>query len=385
MEKKRKITGTDVAVILVVSLLGGVLRYWLRNDISGDYRSFLLPWYETMRESGAAALTSQIGDYNLPYQTWIYGMTKLPLPPLYAYKMVSCIFDYLLAALIGLWVGKDTHRAQAGVAAYGFALLFPQLWIDSAHWAQCDAIYSFWVVLAVFLYTREKWELSFFSLGIALSFKLQAVFVLPFFGIAWLLRHTHSLRKFLWIIPGFYLFCLPAILFGGRSWLDPFLVYLNQTTEYSAIRFNFPSFWGILFPAGTHAEWNKAAILLTLAIFLFGTWKLSDQKSHMQWDVMHVVIWSIWTCVLFLPNMHERYAYTLDVLMLVFLFVRSTAKDAPVILICWLCSLVCYGTARLELPYSPDLFRITCCLYLAAYCRFCRTRLYSIAQATSHT
>lgn len=405
--KNRKIPMDAIAFLFLISVLGAVLRYLLKDDVSGDYIAFLEPWYETFQQDGVAALRQQVGDYNLPYQTWILLMTWLPWKSLYAYKLVSCVFDYLLAVIVSLLVmelkgiqcGSRTDVTATGIIAYGMTLLFPQVWIDSAHWAQCDAIYTFWVVLALFLYIREKWAAAFFVLGISLSFKLQAIFIIPFFLIAWFVTHEHSFRKFLWMLPGFYLFCMPAIL-SGRRWIAPLNVYMDQTTEYSAIRFNFPSFWGMLFPAGTHENWNRIAVLCTLLILAIGTWSLLHQGSDIvrgrvardeadekesiteascsckarrnkQW--IRLACWCIWTCVLFLPNMHERYAYSLDICMIVLILTFGQLRDVPVIGLCWLCSLVCYGTARLELPYSTDLFRVTCSLYTAAYCVFSKT------------
>lgn len=385
-------------LILGISLIGGILRYWLRDDISGDYKSFLEPWYELIQQRGWKALGEQIGDYNLPYQTWILLMTCLPMKPLYAYKLVSCIFDFFLAAIAGKIVGELEGSKTGEVVAYGAVLIFPQVWIDSAHWAQCDSIYTFWIFLSLFLYLKERYSVSFFIFGIALSFKLQAIFVLPFFLMVWLIWDCHRFRQFFWAVPGFYVFCVPAIL-CGRKWTDPLNVYMNQTTEYSAVRFNFPSFWGILFPAGTHSDWNKTAVLLTAGILVAGAWRLlilrewgktvvSTDKSvtnfgEMKCRLMRLCAWCIWTCVLFLPNMHERYAYSLDILLLVSFFTMSKNRDIPAIGICWLSSLVCYGTARLELPYSIDIFRLTCGLYLAAYCMYSRTLF--MRQARPHT
>lgn len=390
MDRKQGICRREVVFFLSISLLGGVLRFWLRNDISGDYRAFLQPWYETIQQLGGKALGVQVGDYNLPYQTFILMMTYLPLKPLYAYKLVSCIFDYLLAVLAGKLAGILGGTRKAQMALYGAVLLFPQVWIDSAHWAQCDAIYTFWLLVCVSLYLKERYSAAFFVLGVALSFKLQAIFIVPFFLMAWLLWDRHRFWKFLWILPGFYAFCVPAIL-GGRKLTDPFGIYLNQTTEYSAIRFNFPSFWGMLFPAGTHSDWNRIAVLLTMSVLAAGLWKMLNmqmkQKGRLAYDrglLLRLCVWCIWTCVLFLPNMHERYAYSLDILMLVFLFtINSGEKEIPVIGICWLSSLVCYGTARLELPYSVDLFRLTCGLYFAAY--LLQSRMLFMKQARVHT
>lgn len=390
MDRKQGICRREVVFLLGISLIGGVLRFWLRNDISGDYRAFLQPWYETIQQLGGKALGVQVGDYNLPYQTFILMMTYLPLKPLYAYKLVSCIFDYLLAVLAGKLAGILGGTRKAQMALYGAVLLFPQVWIDSAHWAQCDSIYTFWILLCVCLYLKEHYAVAFCVLGVALSFKLQAVFIVPFFFMVWLIWNRHHFQKFLWILPGFYAFCVPAIL-GGRKLTDPFGIYLNQTTEYSAIRFNFPSFWGMLFPAGTHSDWNRIAVLLTMSVLAAGLWKMLNmqmkQEAWLPYDrslLLRLCIWCIWTCVLFLPNMHERYAYSLDILMLVFLFtINSGEKEIPVIGICWLSSLVCYGTARLELPYSVDLFRLTCGLYFAAY--LLQSRMLFMKQARVHT
>ena len=390
MDRKQGICRREIGFLLSISLLGGVLRFLLRNDISGDYRAFLQPWYETIQQLGGKALGVQVGDYNLPYQTFILMMTYLPLKPLYAYKLVSCIFDYLLAVLAGKLAGILGGTRKEQMALYGTVLLFPQVWIDSAHWAQCDSIYTFWILLCVCLYLKKKYTVAFFVLGIALSFKLQAVFIVPFFFMVWLIWNRHHFQKFLWILPGFYAFCVPAVL-GGRKLTDPFGIYLNQTTEYSAIRFNFPSFWGMLFPAGTHSDWNRIAVLLTMSVLAAGLWKMLNmqmkQEAWLPYDrslLLRLSIWCIWTCVLFLPNMHERYAYSLDILMLVFLFtINSGEREIPVIGICWLSSLVCYGTARLELPYSVDLFRLTCGLYFATY--LLQSRMLFMKQARVHT
>ena len=381
----RKLTTQEWCVLAVVSVFGILLRYHLRNDISGDYRVFLKPWYDTIQKSGTQALSEQVGDYNLPYQCMILLMTKLPMDSLYAYKLVSCLFDYLLAGAAAALICELTMSKKAAIAGFCMVILFPQVWIDSAHWAQCDSIYTFWVILAVLLYLQDRENLSFFVLGIALSFKMQAVFAVPFFLTAWFLW-GHPFRKFFWAVPGFYLFCIPALT-AGRKPLDPLAIYLNQTTEYSAIRFNFPSFWGILFPAGGHSEWNGAAILVTILALILGVWwmafafqknvqkngkvicQVKDKNSGV---LLRLCIWSIWTCVLFLPNMHERYAYALDILMIVLFFSTKNIREVPVIALCWMSSLACYGTARLELPLSTDLFRLICCLYTAAYAGFCR-------------
>lgn len=357
----------QIAMLVALSIMAAVLRYCLRDDISGDYRSFLEPWYQTMQAGGITTLGTQVGDYNLPYQAVIYLMTLLPVRPLYAYKLISCLFDYLLAQGVAQVTQQLSTSCKAGILAYVMVLFFPQVYIDSAHWAQCDAIYVTFLVWAFACYLRDWYRRAFLMLGIALSFKLQAVFVLPFYGLCWLIDRRHAFTRFLWVIPGFYLLCLPGIAMG-RSVIDPFLAYLTQTTEYAAIRFNFPSFWGIFYDAGTHSEWNKIAIGITAGVLLIGAamWLRSKRRGTCDQNPrrsLQLLIWSIWTCVLFLPNMHERYAYALDMFLIAWFVVSRDLRDIPMIGLGQMCSLMCYGMARLELPNTPWLFRLACLAY----------------------
>lgn len=125
---------------VVVTVLGILIRIPLRYQISGDAGVFLLPWYETILENG---IESPVGNYNLPYQFAIYIMTKLPLKPLYAYKLLSCGFDLLLAAICALLIFKITRKWDRTLLGYCAVLLSPVVILNSAAWAQCDSIYVF--------------------------------------------------------------------------------------------------------------------------------------------------------------------------------------------------------------------------------------------------
>lgn len=52
-----------------VTILGEVIRMSLRNHVSADAESFLLPWYNMIVKSEQIqALKYQVGNYNLLYQ-----------------------------------------------------------------------------------------------------------------------------------------------------------------------------------------------------------------------------------------------------------------------------------------------------------------------------
>ena len=69
---------------------------------SMDYTYFLSRWYEEVEALGGfPAVGTVVGNYTPAYMLLMAAMTYLPLPPLYAIKLVSVAADYLLAVYVG--------------------------------------------------------------------------------------------------------------------------------------------------------------------------------------------------------------------------------------------------------------------------------------------
>lgn len=80
----------------------------------------MLNWFRQFQQVGGFfALSHQIGDYNLLYQTLIALMSQIPINPVYQFKALSVIFDYLLAFLAGYIVSKKEGSTR------NFALSMP--------------------------------------------------------------------------------------------------------------------------------------------------------------------------------------------------------------------------------------------------------------------
>ena len=78
-------------------------------------------------------------------------MTYLPFPSLYMYKGLSMVFDIVLAAAVGWMVWRLGQRRSkpAAVLAYAAVFLLPTTILNSGFWAQCDSIYTSFIVLAL--------------------------------------------------------------------------------------------------------------------------------------------------------------------------------------------------------------------------------------------
>ena len=345
-------------LIVILSILGIVIRYSFRDVLSHDAMGYLLPWFETRKSlGGLKGLNVQVGDYNLVYQFFIALMTYIPVEPLYQYKILSCVFDYSLAAGVAVLV-YDLVRAQSGnqaqestqkaalnsaVIAYGLILFSMTVVMNSAAWAQCDGIYSSFVIWSLVFLLREKYPRAFIFLGLAFSFKLQAIFIVPFFLFVYFWRRRYSILHFVLVPVVMVLTCIPNMV-AGRTILDVFKVYLSQAGSYGQLWLKYPSFWTIFpdIPFGDdpifpdfHRYKNMItfSVVAFLAILMLIT--LYRKVAPTFKNQLYIAFLLTYIAVLFLPCMHERYGYLYEVLAIVLIFAnrRMLLPAVPVQLI----------------------------------------------------
>lgn len=142
-------------------------------------------------------------------------MTLVPaVPNLFAYKILSCVFDYVVAIAAALLVYRisEGDKKWHSVLVYSIILLCPTVFIDSSAWAQCDAIYTAFAFLGFCCLEKEKPNWALVLLGISFSFKMHAVFALPFFLFYYFAKRRFSILRFA-IVPA-----LPA-MHGRYSYL----------------------------------------------------------------------------------------------------------------------------------------------------------------------
>ena len=84
----------------------------------------MLPWWNQIEQGGITSLAAQIGNYNIPYQIMIYIMTLFPFGPLLSYKILSVIFDFLLAAGAALLVYSSSGYNPKLKAAITYGITF---------------------------------------------------------------------------------------------------------------------------------------------------------------------------------------------------------------------------------------------------------------------
>lgn len=183
-----------------------------------------------------------------------------------------------------------------------------------------------------------------FCFGLSLAFKLQAVFFFPALVLIYLLKKNFSVVKFL-LIPLAVVIVSSPMLLAGRSILELLQVYIGQTVEYSEMAMNYPSFYCLL-RANDYGMFSKPAILFAVtglgALLFYVAYHRVDMTKE---NMVMLLFLSAFTCVLFLPAMHERYGYPYEILAWILVFL--VPKTAP----------LCVGLQLLSLrTYSCYLF-----------------------------
>jgi hypothetical protein len=178
----------------------------------------------------------------------------------------------------------------------------------------------------------------------AVVFKLQAVFFLPFLLLMYFIKKKFSCLYFLWIPVMMLLSGIPGTLAGRSPW-TVFSIYLTQTDFYKSISLNYPSFWDIFqnaFLEQFYLDMKKPAIAFTVVVLavLMLSWivkkvPLSDK------NMAYMAFLLSYTCVLFLPAMHERYGFLYEVLAILLLFYNK--KTLPLMVGLYIISFSTYG------------------------------------------
>ncbi|WP_295774581.1 hypothetical protein [uncultured Limosilactobacillus sp.] len=361
-----------ILIFGIITCLGVVIRLCLFKFRSGDYDIYLSTWYEQIRElGGIKALHFQVGDYGVPYQLIIDLFTYIPINNLYLYKALSSLFDFILA-FYGALLCKQFNKKIDFNVIYGIILMIPTVILNSALWAQCDSIYCSFVCISLYYLMKNKPLPSFIFLGIAFSFKLQTIFIFPAYILFYLIKKNISCVHFLIILVSMYVMNIPGFI-AGRDLLTPIKVYMNQTNEYKqyGLNFNYPNFASIFNSVGKHYfdSFSKFLVIFTILSLVVIYTIVLDKLEDTNFEAIHIIALSmitVFTMVVLLPSMHERYGYLLD-LMLLF----SAVIDKRYILsffVMAMVSLIAYSKTNFGIQY-PLVF--TSVIVLATYVYSC--------------
>lgn len=356
-----------------IIMLGLLIRYALREVISADGVFAYLPWFEEIKSCGGLkALDHQVGDYNIFYQFLIALMTYLPFSPIVGYKVLSIAFDIAMSIVMAYTIYDISNKNDKWYALLGFSLIWvnPMVFINSGEWGQCDIIYTFFCFVAVMNFVKEKYVKSMVMLALGFVFKLQAVFVMPFFLLGYFLKKKFS-ALFFGFIPLFMIITSVPGFIMGRKVIEAFTVYAGQASDDADYLYiNYPSFWA-LFVKEHNAPFIKTAIFLTVAILLLIMYYVYKNKLFIAENMLGIAFILAYTTVLFLPKMRERYGFLYTIFSIP-LAVKNK-KMIPLSIGIHIVALFSYGVVELG---SPAPLKLQAVLNIILYILF----VYSLAK-----
>ncbi len=302
--------------IALVSIFAVIIRLRLFPFVSKDMTNFLFPWFDRIKSNGGfLALDERIGDYTPPYYYILAFLTYLPFDPNRSIKTVSCIFDFIMALYVLRIVYHCTDSIRTSAVSYAMALFLPTVVIDSSVWGQCDVIYTAFIVMSLYYFLVKKEYTAYALYGVAFSFKLQSIFVLPFILVL-LLKKGISFKK-IWAAPLAFLLMMVPALFLGDSIIRILGIYAGQTGEYGGLSMSIANIYSFLGGAG-YPELPKAAVIFAGCVtmtfmyyMLIKNYKLNDNIIVTGMAFFAVLLPFV------LPGMHERYYYAGVVLTLI--------------------------------------------------------------------
>lgn len=306
--------------LLAVIVLGMAVKLFLLDYQYIDYGFYLSRWIGEIKANGyLGALKNPFYNYTPLYMYILVLIAKLDLYPLYAIKMVSISFEYILAFFAGrlayLYVKKET----VVWLALAVIPLVPTVLLNSAFMSQCDALYATFVVGSVyFALTQKQWAAMIF-LGIAFSLKIQTAIILPFYFV-YLLRGHIKWYMFL-VVPAVYLVSVLPVWMAGRPLTDLLTIYVGQAEYNVELVKNFPNIYWWIGGLGQGAK--LIGLLAVVVLTLGGGWILRQKRYAFTLEMWYtLLLLSAVVCPFFLPGMLERYMYLGDIFAVLYVLIN---------------------------------------------------------------
>jgi len=330
-----------IIFFIIITIFSVGIRSYFMDFESGDYTLFLEDWFNELKSGGGlTALKNDVGNYNAPYITIMALLTYLPMSPLHSIKIVSIIFDYILAFSCMVLVYKlfknNKKKDIYALLTYAVTLMLPTVVINSAAWAQCDSIYVAFAIISLIYLIDEKYVKSFIFLGISFAFKLQFIFLLPVYILVYITKRKFPIYYFLILPITNFVLCIPAIVFG-KSLSSCMAVYGNQMETYKQyISLNFPGVYNLFLDGSNlilfEEEFlSKAGVMFTITIFALVALIFLYKKVKLgKEDIITLSLWSVMVATFFLPHMHDRYMFAADVLSIIYFFFNRKKLYIPV-------------------------------------------------------
>lgn len=319
---KAVLQGRQWMVILVLLLPALVIRLPLFNVVTLDLDWWVFPWYDFLLDHGFSAIGStfpnkfgeigHLGNYPPPYHYLLYLATLFDgfLPRIYLIKSVSVLFDIVAACFMFKIVEHRFGSSRHAWVGFFAVLLAPTVIANSSFWGQCDSIHGSLMLGCVYFSLKDRSLLAVALLGIALSFKAQAVFLFPYILM---LAFSGRLRwGYLFAIPLVFTGMMLPAAFLGRPPFELLTVYFDQASLYHRLSMNAPNLY-FLVSNDFYRVGLVAGITVTIIVSLLFAMVPGKKRTVLSTEfLLLAATMSVAVTPFLLPKMHDRYFFSAD-------------------------------------------------------------------------
>ncbi len=297
-----------------------LIKFSFLDFVSRDMRVFLMNWcYFISLHEGLEAYQYEFANYP-PLYTYILGLIvkSRSIDWGWGIKLVSSLFDYLLAfyvyKIIALKYGKTLWTILAGCTI----CILPTVLTNGALWGQCDVIYVSFVIMSIYYVLKDKITLAFILYGLALSLKIQALFIIPLFFILFLNNKKVKIGHFL-LLPLVYFMTLIPCLIAGRGLASLLTIYEKQAKSFNGMLCHNGANIYTLTPNSIEV-FGRSGVIFTAAFALLIVLIYSYKNKWNEEQIIESAFLSVLLVPFFLPFMHERYFYMADIFAVIYIF-----------------------------------------------------------------
>ncbi len=302
-------------------LLGVAARIYLLPHISLDMKVYLIPWYDYIAARGAwAALGEEFSNYTPPY-LYLLALATLGkgfFSKVTAIKLLSIVFDFSNAYLVFRIVKLQAQKEYLPLAAAALFLCLPTVALNSSAWGQADSIYAFFILASLFYLLQDKPLPALILFGVAFAFKAQAVFLLPFLFLLTFKKRI-PWQDYL-LVPIVYVIMMIPSLMAGRSFSSVLSVYFEQAETFQSLSMKAPNLYLFISNEYYIPVLYFGMAWTALAAFLWAVGYALQIKKMSRETLLLCAVVSVAMIPFFLPKMHERYFYLMDILTFILAF-----------------------------------------------------------------
>lgn len=269
-------------------------------------------------------------------------------------KTPAMICDFLCAAVI-CRLSRDNFIGKFSALLF---LLNPAVILNSAIWGQVDSVFTFFVLLSLYLAYKKKYYISYFVFAAAAFIKPQSLFYAPillFAAIDEILSDAHMFRallKHICVAAASVIFVvLLALPFNITAVISQ---YINTVGSYNYASVNAYNIWTAL-GLNWHAVTPVISVLgylsVPLAVIISAVLYFTRRTEN------RIFLLSALICILiftFSVKMHERYAYPAIALLLCSYAVSKQKKELLIFI--GITAVQVINTAHVLFCYTPQTY-----------------------------